>query len=155
MAKKSTSKTATKPKTAKAKTAPARAKSTRVGPRPTEGEAKPRHRVFAMKFSKVYPLYVLKAESKGRTKKEVDQIICWLTGYSQAGLQQQIEREVDFETFYSQAPAYHPNSVLITGVVCGIRVEDIEDPLMQRLRHLDKLIDELAKGKAIEKILRQ
>lgn len=100
-------------------------------------------------------MYVLKAESKGRTKKEVDQIICWLTGYSQSELQQQIKQEVDFETFYTQAPAYHPNSSLITGVVCGIRVEDIEDPLMQRLRHLDKLIDELAKGKAMEKILRQ
>jgi hypothetical protein len=108
-----------------------------------------------MKFANVYPMYVRKAEAKGRTKHEVDQIICWLTGYSQAGLRQQLDREVDFETFYGQAPAYHPNSVLITGVVCGIRVEDIEDPLMQRLRHLDKLIDELAKGKAMEKILRQ
>ena len=111
--------------------------------------------VFAIKFAKLYPLYVKKAESKNRTKKEVDQIICWLTGYDQAGLQQQIKQEVDFETFYAQAPAYHPNSALITGVVCGIRVEDIEDPLMQRLRHLDKLIDELAKGRAMEKILRQ
>jgi hypothetical protein len=155
MAKKLTSKKATKPKAAKAKTTPARAKSLRVGPRPTEGATKPRHHVFAMKFAKVYPLYVLKAESKGRTKKEVDQCICWLTGYSQAELQQQIKREVDFETFYAQAPAYHPNSALITGVVCGVRIEDIEDPLMQRLRHLDKLIDELAKGKAMEKILRQ
>jgi len=117
--------------------------------------AKSYQRVFAMKFAKVYPMYVLKAETKGRTKAEVDQIICWLTGYTQAGLQQQIREEVDFETFYSQAPAYHPNSALITGVVCGIRVEDIEDPLMQRLRHLDKLIDELAKGKAMEKILRK
>jgi len=155
MAKKLSSKNATKPKTAKAKAAPARAKSTRVGPRPTEGAAKPRHRVFAMKFARVYPMYILKAESKGRTKREVDQIICWLTGYSPAGLQQQIEREVDFETFYAQAPAFHPNSSLITGVVCGIRVEEIEDPLMQKLRYLDKLIDELAKGKAMEKILRQ
>jgi hypothetical protein len=108
-----------------------------------------------MKFAKVYPMYVRKAESKGRTKKEVDQIICWLTGYDQAGLRRQIEQEVDFETFYNQAPAYHPNSSLITGVVCGIRVEEIKDPLMQRLRHLDKLIDELAKGKPMEKILRQ
>jgi hypothetical protein len=155
MAKKVTSKTATKPKPAKAKPASARAKSNRVGPRPTEGATKPRHPVFAMKFAKVYPMYVLKAESKGRTKKEVDQIICWLTGYDQAGLQKQIDQEVDFETFYAQAPAYHPNSSLITGVVCGIRVEEIQDPLMKKLRHLDKLIDELAKGKAMEKILRQ
>jgi hypothetical protein len=155
MAKKSTIKTATKPKPAKAKQAPARATSKPVAPEPAGGATKPRHPVFAMKFAKVYPMYVRKAEAKGRTKKEVDQIICWLTGYSQAGLQQQIEREVDFETFYAQAPAYHPNSSLITGVVCGIRVEDIKDPLMQRLRHLDKLIDELAKGKPMEKILRQ
>ena len=154
MAKKLTSNKATKPKSAKAKSAPARAKSMRVEPRPT-GATKPRHPVFAMKFAKVYPYYVQKAESKNRTKKEVDQIICWLTGYDQAGLRRQIEKEVDFETFYAQAPAFHPNSSLITGVVCGIRVEEIEDPLMQRLRYLDKLIDELAKGKAMEKILRQ
>jgi hypothetical protein len=153
MAKQLTSKKATKPKTASAKTAPARAKSMRVGPRPTGGE--PRHPVFGMKFAKVYPLYVQKAERKNRTKKEVDQIICWLTGYDRAGLQRQIEREVDMETFYAQAPAYHPNSSLITGVVCGIRVEEIEDPLMKKLRHLDKLIDELAKGKAMDKILRR
>src|SRR5829696_3262705 len=113
----------------------------------------PKHRIFTTKFAGVYPLYVQKAERKNRSQEEVDQIICWLTGYSQAGLQQQIKQEVDFETFYSQAPSYHPNSALITGVVCGIRVEDIEDPLMKRLRHLDKLIDELAKGKAMEKIL--
>ena len=125
------------------------------GTRQSEGMAKNYQRVFAMTFAKVYPMYVRKAEAKNRTKQEVDQIICWLTGYDQAGLQQQIKQEVDFETFYAQAPAYHPNSSLITGVVCGIRVEDIEDPLMQRLRHLDKLIDELAKGKAMEKILRQ
>ena len=115
----------------------------------------PRNRVFAMKFSKVYPLYVQKAERKNRTKQEVDQIICWLTGYDQAGLPQQIEQETDFETFFAKAPAIHPNSPLIKGVVCGVRVEEIEDPLMQRIRYLDKLIDELAKGKAMEKILRQ
>ena len=155
MAKKAASRKATKPKSVKAKTAPARAKSRRVGPRPTGGVTKPRHPVFAMKFARVYPMYVRKAESKNRTKKEVDQIICWLTGYDQAGLQKQIKQEVDIETFYTQAPAYHPNSSLITGVVCGIRVEDIEDPLMQKLRYLDKLIDELAKGKAMEKILRR
>lgn len=112
-------------------------------------------RVFAMKFAKVYPLYVQKAEGKSRTKKEVDQIICWLTGYTQAGLQQQIKKESDFETFFAQAPAIHPNSALIKGVVCGIRVEEIKDPLMQKIRYLDKLIDELAKGKTMEKILRQ
>src|SRR5262249_4386963 len=142
-------------KPANAKSAPVRAKGMRVGPRPAGGVTKPRHPVFAMIFAKVYPLYVLKAEIKGRTKKEGDQIICWLTGYDQAGLQRQIDQEVDIETFYAQAPAYHPNSSLITGVVCGIRVEEIEDPLMKRIRHLDKLIDELAKGKAMEKILRQ
>jgi hypothetical protein len=155
MAKKTAVTKATKDKPAKAKAAPARTKGMGNGTQPAEGAKNPWQRVFAMKFSKVYPMYILKAESKGRTKKEVDQIICWLTGYDQAGLQKQIKDEVDFETFYNQAPAYHPNSSLITGVVCGIRVEDIEDPLMQRLRHLDKLIDELAKGKAMEKILRQ
>ena len=115
----------------------------------------PDHRVFTIKFSKVYPLYVQKAERKNRTRKEVDRIICWLTGYSQAGLRKQIELENDFETFFSQAPAMHPDRSLIKGVVCGVRVEDIEDPLMQKIRYLDKLIDELAKGKVMEKILRQ
>jgi hypothetical protein len=115
----------------------------------------PKHHIFAITFAKVYPLYVQKAERKNRTKKEVDQVICWLTGYNQAGLKKQIEKETDFETFFTQAPAIHPNSSLIKGVVCGIRVEDIEDPLMQQIRYLDKLIDELAKGKAMEKILRQ
>lgn len=114
-----------------------------------------KHRVFAMKFAALYPLYVQKAERKNRTKEEVDQIICWLTGYNQAGLQQQIEQGNDVETFFAQAPVFHPNSVLIKGSVCGIRVEEIEDPLMQKIRYLDKLIDELAKGKAMEKILRQ
>jgi hypothetical protein len=113
------------------------------------------HRIFATKFSAVYPLYIQKAERKNRTKKEVDQVICWLTGYNQAGLQQQIEQGHDFETFFAQAPAIHPNSSLIKGVVCGVRVEEIEDPLMQKIRYLDKLIDELAKGKVMEKILRQ
>ncbi len=114
----------------------------------------PRNHVFAMTFARVYPLYVQKAERKNRTKEEVDQIICWLTGYSQAGLEQQIKQENDFETFFAQAPAIHPNSAMIKGVVCGIRVEEIEDPLMRQIRYLDKLIDELAKGKAMEKILR-
>jgi hypothetical protein len=114
-----------------------------------------KHRVFAMKFAGVYPLYVQKAERKGRTRDEVDRIICWLTGYDRAGLERQIEQGVDFETFFAQAPAMNPNTSLITGVVCGIRVEEIEDPLMQKIRWLDKLIDELAKGKAMEKILRR
>ena len=115
----------------------------------------PKHRIFATTVASVYPLYVQKAERKDRTKEEVDQIIRWLTGYTQAGLRQQIEQENDFETFFAQAPAIHPNSSLIKGVVCGIRVEAIKDPLMQNIRYLDKLIDELAKGKAMEKILRQ
>ena len=112
-------------------------------------------RVFAMQFAKVYPLYVRKAERKGRTKEEVDQIILWLTGYDRSGLQRQIEQQSDLETFFRQAPAINPNASLIKGVVCGVRVEDIEDPLMQKIRYLDKLIDELARGKAIDKILRQ
>jgi len=155
MAKKLASRQATKPKRVKSNTASARTRNAGIARGSAAGVSKPRHPVFAMKFAKVYPLYILKAESKNRTKKEVDQIICWLTGYDQAGLQRQIKQEVDFETFYAQAPAFHRNSSLITGVVCGIRVEEIKDPLMQKLRYLDKLIDELAKGKAIEKILRQ
>ena len=117
--------------------------------------AMPKHRIYTTSFAKVYPLYVQKAERKNRTKKEVDQVICWLTGYSQAGLQQQIKRENDLETFFAQAPAMHPNASLIKGVVCGVRVEDVEDPLMKKIRYLDKLVDELAKGKAMEKILRK
>lgn len=116
---------------------------------------KPNNRIFTMKFSDVYPLYIQKAERKNRTKEEVDRTICWLTGYSQAELRQQIEQEYDFETFFAQAPAMNPNRALIKGVVCGVRVEEIEDPLMQNIRYLDKLIDELAKGKTMEKILRQ
>jgi hypothetical protein len=112
-------------------------------------------RVFAMQFAKVYPLYVQKAERKGRTKAEVDQVICWLTGYDPQGLERQIDQQVDFATFFEQAPAFNPNASLIKGVVCGVRVEEVADPLMQKIRYLDKLIDELAKGKAIEKILRE
>ena len=115
----------------------------------------PKLNLFQMKFSKVYPLYVQKAERKRRTKEEVDQIICRLTGYDQAGLRRQIEQESDFETFFSNAPGMHPNCALIKGVVCGVRVEEIGDPLLQEIRYLDKLIDELAKGKALGKILRQ
>jgi hypothetical protein len=113
------------------------------------------HRIFSTPFAAVYPLYVAKAERKGRTKDEVDRVMCWLTGYDDAGLLRQIEEKVDFEAFFAQAPAMHPNSSLIKGVVCGVRVEEVEHPLMRRIRQLDKLVDELAKGKAMEKILRQ
>ena len=113
------------------------------------------HKIFATPFAAVYPLYVQKAERKHRTKEEVDQIIYWLTGYDRAGLQQQIELNNDFAAFFAQAPALHRNSAQIKGVVCGVRVEDIEDPLMRKIRYLDKLIDELAKGKTLEKILRR
>jgi len=108
-----------------------------------------------MPFARVYPLYVQKAERKNRTKQEVDQIIRWLTGYDAAALRRQIKSECDFETFFAEAPAMHPDRKLITGVVCGVRVEEVEDPLMKNIRLLDKLIDELAKGKAMEKILRR
>jgi hypothetical protein len=111
-------------------------------------------RAFRMKFATVYPLYIKKVERKNRTKEEVDKIILWLTGYNQAGLQRQIEQGNDFKTFFAQAPSINPNTSLIKGVICGVRVEEIEDPLMQKIRYLDKLIDELAKGKALEKILR-
>ena len=115
----------------------------------------PGHRIFATPFAAVYPMYVAKATRKGRTQDEVDRVIRWLTGYDQAGLQRQIEHRTDFETFFAQAPAIHPNSSLVKGVVCGVRVEDVEDPLMRRIRQLDKLVDELAKGRAMEKILRR
>ena len=113
-----------------------------------------KHRIFTTSFSSVYPHYVTKAEKKGRTKAEVDEIIRWLTGYQQEELEAQIEKKTDFETFFSEAPQMNTARTLIKGVVCGIRVEDIEEPLMQEIRYLDKLIDELAKGKAMEKILR-
>jgi hypothetical protein len=112
-------------------------------------------KVFAIRFSSLYPLYVKKAESKNRSKDEVDRVICWLTGYSPEGLRRQIESENDLETFFAQAPGLNANASLIKGVVCGIRVEEIEHPLMQKIRWLDKLVDELAKGKAMDKILRQ
>jgi hypothetical protein len=112
-------------------------------------------RVYRMLFSGVYPMYVQKAEKKGRTKEEVDTLICWLTGYNKKTLQAQIDRKVDFETFFAQAPALNPNASKITGMICGYRIEEIEDKLMQKVRYLDKLIDELAKGKAMEKIMRK
>ncbi|MFN3167060.1 MAG: DUF2200 domain-containing protein [Phycisphaeraceae bacterium] len=113
------------------------------------------HKVFAMPFAKVYPHYVAKAEKKGRTKAEVDKAIRWLTGYTQQQLNAQIKKETDLKAFIDQAPALNPNRKLITGVVCGVRVEDVEDPTMRELRYMDKLIDELARGKAMDKVLRR
>lgn len=112
-------------------------------------------RVFRMIFANVYPLYIQKVENKGRTKAELDTVLCWLTGYNNKTLQQQIDKKNDLETFFAQAPQLNPNVSKITGVICGYRVEDIEDKLMQKIRYMDKLVDELAKGKAMEKILRQ
>ncbi|WP_144933194.1 DUF2200 domain-containing protein [Kocuria marina] len=114
----------------------------------------PQHRIYTTSVASVYPHYVTKAEKKNRTKDEVDQIICWLTGYSPEQLQSRLDDDVDFQTFFADAPAMNSNRSLITGVVCGVRVEDMEEPLMREIRYLDKLIDELAKGKAMEKILR-
>jgi hypothetical protein len=111
-------------------------------------------KVYAIKFAQLYPLYVKKAEAKGRTRAEVERVFHWLTGYDAAGLQRQIERDVDLATLFAEAPAMNPAAALIKGVVCGVRVEAIEDPLMRNIRYVDKLIDELAKGKALEKILR-
>jgi hypothetical protein len=113
-----------------------------------------RHRIYATSFASVYPLYVAKGQKKGRTKDEVDEVIRWLTGYSQDQLKAQLERQTDFETFLAEAPQLNPSRTSITGVVCGVRVEDVEEPTMREIRYLDKLIDELAKGKALEKILR-
>jgi len=112
-------------------------------------------RVYRMSFAGVYPLYIQKAEKKGRTKAEVDELIFWLTGYNAQTLQEQIDKKTDFETFFAQAPAFNPNASKITGVICGYRVEEIQDKLMQKVRYLDKIIDELAKGKDIEKIKRK
>lgn len=114
-----------------------------------------RERFFAMPFSRIYPLYIQKAERKGRTKEEVNEIIYWLTGYDEHSLQQQIDSEVNLEMFFKQAPCINPNASLIKGIICGHRVEEIEDELMRQIRYLDKLIDELAKGKTMEKILRK
>jgi len=120
----------------------------------TKQAKSPGHRIFAYKFAKIYPMYVQKAERKNRTRQEVDQIICWLTGYSDAALRQQINSDNDLETFFAKAPGMNPKTALIKGTVCGVRVEEVADPLMRKIRYLDKLIDELAKGRPMEKILR-
>lgn len=113
------------------------------------------HRIYKMSFASVYPHYIAKAEKKGRTKTEVDTIVCWLTGYSQQELEDQLEEQTDFETFFAEAPELNPSRSLIKGTICGVRIEEIEETTMREIRYLDKLIDELAKGKAMEKILRQ
>lgn len=113
-----------------------------------------KHRIFTMSFAKVYPYYVAKAERKGRKKSEVDAIICWLTGYSPQELKGQLKTQTDFETFFADAPRMNPSRALIKGVVCGVRVEDVQEPTMREIRYLDKLVDELAKGRAMDKILR-
>ena len=140
------------------KTAPAKPKTvTKPAPKaaPARSEAAPKkHRVFSIPFASVYPMYVQKAEKKGRTKQEVDQVIAWLTGYRGATLQRVLDTKADLETFFAQAPRMNPNAQLITGVVCGVRVENVTDPLMQQIRYLDKLVDELAHGKKMESILR-
>jgi hypothetical protein len=120
-----------------------------------KGASMAEHKIYKMSFAKVYPMYVAKAEKKGRTKEEVDEIILWLTGYNQEDLEKQLEKEIDFEGFFGQAPKMNPSRNLIKGVVCGVRVEDIEEPLMKEIRYLDKLVDELARGKKMEKILRK
>jgi hypothetical protein len=112
-------------------------------------------RIYRIKFASVYPHYIAKAEKKGRTKAEVDEVIHWLTGYSQTQLEDQINKQVDLETFYSQAPKLNPSRKLITGMICGVRVGDIKEPTMQEIRYMDKLIDDLAKGKSMDKILRK
>jgi hypothetical protein len=114
-----------------------------------------KHRIYTTSFASVYPHYVAKAEKKGRTKAEVDQIISWLTGYRQKDLETQLEKQTDFETFFAKAPKINPSRVLIKGVVCGVQVEDIKEPTMREIRYLDKLVDELAKGKAMDKVLRK
>lgn len=113
-----------------------------------------KHRIYTTPFAAVYPYYLAKAEKKGRTKEEVDAIICWLTGYSQQQFETQLQQSTDFETFFNQAPKLNPARTLIKGVICGVRVEEIQEPLMREIRYLDKLVDELAKGKAMDKILR-
>lgn len=117
-------------------------------------QMKKNDRVFRMLFASVYPLYIQKVEKKGRTREELDQVICWLTGYDRHTLTDQIDRKTDLETFFREAPAFHPNADKITGVICGVRIAEIDDPLMRKIRYMDKLVDELAKGRPMEKILR-
>lgn len=119
------------------------------------GSEKNYARAFAMSLATVYPHYITKVEKKGRTKEEVDEVVCWLTGYDKKALQKVLDKKITLETFFKEAPAYNKNAKLITGVICGYRVEDIENKLMQKIRHMDKLVDELAKGKIMEKILRK
>jgi hypothetical protein len=121
----------------------------------SHGGGEKKHRIFTTSFASVYPHYVQKAEKKGRTRQELDEVICWLTGYTPKALAEQIEQKKDFETFFGEAPALNPGVAKITGVVCGVRIEEIEDPLMRKIRYLDKLVDELAKGRPMEKILRK
>lgn len=118
-------------------------------------EVTKKHRIYTMSFARIYPLYIAKVEKKGRTKAEVDEVIRWLTGYTQKGLESQIKREANLEAFFADAPKLNPLRKLITGMICGVRIEDIEDPLMREVRYMDKLIDELAKGRAMEKIMRK
>lgn len=115
----------------------------------------PKHRIFTTAFASVYPLYINKVEAKGRTRAELDEVIRWLTGYGPSELTEQIDRKTDFETFFGEAPALHPNAAMITGTICGVKIQEIEDPLMRKIRYLDKLVDELAKGRPMEKILRK
>lgn len=129
--------------------------SRQVKPAPATETSEKKHRIYTTSFASVYPHYVTKAEKKGRTKAEVDEVIRWLTGYSQKRLESQLDKQTDFETFFAKAPKMNPNRSLITGVVCGVRVEDIEEPTMREIRYLDKLVDELAKGKAMDKIQRK
>lgn len=119
-----------------------------------KGDVMEKHRVYSMSVSKVYPMYIAKVERKGRTKEEVDTVTKWLTGYTQRRLESQLKKEVDFKTFFSEAPKLNPNRSLITGVICGVKIQEIKEPLMREIRYLDKLVDEIAKGKEIEKILR-
>lgn len=118
-------------------------------------EASKNHKIYSVSFASVYPMYIAKAEKKGHTKKEVDTVICWLTGYTQKGLEQEIKKLTDFKTFFKEAPALNPARTLITGVICGLRIEDIQEETMREIRYLDKLIDELVRGRTMEKILRK